>query len=152
VSEPIIVKLRGCHVEVWPSRRFLRTVFPDQTFVPAAPNFDAGSIALAHELGYDGDTWRLSLWHEVCHTLLSEHEGRPHSPTLWAVAHDVVARRGVIHDEEQRVLAVQRLIMRGDAGERAAWLEGIPDLSALAAKARATLLPLESVASRVRVN
>lgn len=144
----IEIRLKGCKVWIWPDDRYLETIFPDGCKVPAAPNFDPASRALALELGY-GDaldaTWRLSLWHEVCHSLLAEHLGQPFSFTLWAVAHHVRAERGLMHDEEQRVLALQRLIMTGDAGERAAWLEGVANLDALVQRARATIEPLEQV-------
>lgn len=139
------VKFKGCVVRIWFERQYLETIFPDQTRVPAAPNFDPDSRRLAAELGYgDGPdaTWRMSLQHELAHTVVAEHLGQPFSLALWLTAHGAVGRRGVISGEEGRVLALQAFL---NLGTRSPALDELPDLDTLVAVARATLEPLESL-------
>lgn len=141
MDEPLEIRFKGCRVLVWPERGLLHTVFPDGTYVPAVGNGDPDSIARARELGYgDGPaaTWHMSREHEVLHTVLAEHMGEPHSPTLWAVAHHVPNERGVKASEEGRVLALQAYLRRGVMAPALAEVAG---LDRLVASAQAALLP-----------
>jgi hypothetical protein len=146
VGTVVEIRLRGCKVLVWPERRYLETRFPDGCKVPAAPNFDEASRALALEIGYgDGPdaTWNMSRFeHEILHTVVAEHLGQPFSAALWLTAHGAVGRRGVISGEEGRVLALQAFL---NLGTRSPALDELPDLDTLVAVARATLEPLESL-------
>jgi hypothetical protein len=101
----------GCTILVDDENRYLETWFPDGTSVPATPNFDEASIALAHDLGYDGDTWAMSRDHELAHTWLAVAAGQGRSGTLWRLVHpsdpDAVDNDEVAR-EEARVLRFQR--------------------------------------------
>lgn len=95
----------GCDVYVDEENQYLETRFHDGTFVPAKPNFDEASVELAHELGYDGDTWEMSKDHEMAHTFLCGG----FSPTLWWVAHPELERDDkLLRYEEDMVLKWQK--------------------------------------------
>ena len=109
MSSPVIVEFRHCKLRVWPETQYCETVFEDGTKVPAAPGQDDSYREQARECGYGDDTWALCLQHEAFHTMLAEFEGRPWSPTLWAVAHPGGRlTREEAWDEEERVLNFQK--------------------------------------------
>lgn len=82
------VRVGDCIIRCWPDQRHICTVLPDGSEVPAAPNHTPSDIALAHELGYGGDTWRMTLEHEVGHTIVAVYLYKcAYSHTLWWVAH-----------------------------------------------------------------
>lgn len=96
-----------------PGSLYFETRYADGACVPACGNTDEASVQHAHELGYAGDTVRMSLEHEILHTWLAVKQGRAYSPTLWHVAHDLKPERGLIRDEEAVVLAFQRYLRAG---------------------------------------
>lgn len=106
----VLYRFSGCTVLVDEERRYLETRFHDGTIVPAVGNTDPASVALAHDLGYEGDTWAMSRDHELLHTILAGGL----SPTLWRVAHpddpNVISDEEAAH-EEARVLVAQRIIL-----------------------------------------
>lgn len=137
---PVVTRCGVCVIRVWPETMFVETVWPDGAKVPAAPNFDDASCALAAELGYK-DTWAMSLAHETLHTWLAVQAGLPFfSPTLWYVAHQLKPPRGLAPTEEARVLAFQAAL-NGRDRDRAA-LDTIAGWFTLVAPARAFLAGL----------
>lgn len=111
------VILGACTVTIDDTARYLETRFPDGTVLPAAPNYDPASIALAHDLGYVGDTWAMSRDHELTHSWLAALDGLDWSPTLWHVAHrgapgHVPMSGDAIRAEEARVLNAQRSLSK----------------------------------------
>ncbi|MDQ3833618.1 MAG: hypothetical protein M3315_08280 [Actinomycetota bacterium] len=81
-----VLTLQGCIVRIWAHRRYLETIYPDGTTVPASPQGDAEYVARAKALGYGADTWGMCREHELLHSWLCENLGLPHSPTLKAVS------------------------------------------------------------------
>lgn len=77
---------------------YTETRFPDGTVCKGYPEDTDAYRQIAKDLGYDDDTGRLSVAHEVAHSLLAAARGLPHSPILW----------GIAHDEENQVMALQR--------------------------------------------
>jgi hypothetical protein len=106
-----VIRFRGCLVRVFNHARYVETVFPDATKVPAVPHETEEYRATATRLGYGDDVWRLCREHEMAHTELSELLGEPHSRTLWAVAHGqknaIEGSPGEMAAEEDLVLAYQ---------------------------------------------
>lgn len=109
---PTILRFGEPWYTIYVYERKLITQFRDGTTVPAAPNTDCHSVALAAELGYL-DTWDMSRDHEISHSWLARQAGFPYSPTLWHVAHphdpagippETMAR------EEATVLAYQKAL------------------------------------------
>lgn len=124
----LTIMLGECAIAIYPNadcpgNLYLETRFADGANVPACGNTDDASIAHAHELGYAGDTVRMSLEHEILHTWLAVKQGMSYSPTLWHVAHKVKAARWLIRDEEAVVLAFQRYTRAG------VWTEPLDILS-----------------------
>lgn len=98
--------------------RYLETVFPDGTKVPAAPQDTQEYVDRACELGYlyDPDpAWSMCRSHEIAHTRLSQLLGEPYSQTLWAVAHGhhggIPGSKYEMAAEEALVLAYQRWML-----------------------------------------
>jgi hypothetical protein len=50
--------------------------------------------------------------HELAHTWLAMRRGLPHSPVLWAVAHDLELDSDEVRDEEAKVLAFQKALVK----------------------------------------
>lgn len=100
-----------CQVLVDERGRYVESRMEDGTTVGATPNRDERSLAIAAELGYGDDTWRMSRDHELSHTWLAHLEGKPWSPTMWRLAHphsEDVADDVAVAEEESRVLEFQR--------------------------------------------
>lgn len=102
-------------VEYDDAARWLVTRFEDGTELPAAANHDPASVALAHELGYNGDTFAMSRDHELVHSWTAYHEGHEHwrSATLWLIAHHqpiTGCLAELVRWEESKVLAAQRAL------------------------------------------
>lgn len=97
-------------IQVWPDAHYLHTVYRDGTLVRAAPEDTDSYREMASRLGYQWDTWRMCLEHEVFHTLLAMAAGRCVSPTLWIVAHGSEAQYNsdLVVREEEAVLEFQR--------------------------------------------
>ena len=128
VNEPYIEhQFRNCVVRLWPDERYMQTRFPDGTFCPAVPVLNAESQARARSLGYGEDLARMSVEHELAHTVLAEAYGLPHSPALWAVAHGEAPPHNA-QLEEATVLGLQRF------GREKAWhpiLNGLGNVRAV---------------------
>jgi hypothetical protein len=101
-------------VRIFEDTRYLETVFPDGTKVPAAPHDTDSYRAQAEALCYTPDAdgcWQMCRDHEIGHTLLTQTLGLEHSPSLWAVAHGTPNHTeisGEMWAEEELVLAFQR--------------------------------------------
>lgn len=137
----LTIMLGECAIAIYPHAEcpgalYFETRFADGAYVPACGNTDDESVAHAHELGYAGDTVRMSLEHEILHTWLAVKQGRSYSATLWHVAHKVKPAKGLIRDEEAVVLAFQRYMRAGvwtdaldllsdEVAERGATVEGL---------------------------
>ncbi|MFW6058985.1 MAG: hypothetical protein ACODAQ_02315 [Phycisphaeraceae bacterium] len=83
-----VYRFRHCEVRAELARDYTVTRFPDGTEVPAAPSGDPEQQQTAQRLGYGEDVAAMCREHEILHTWLAERFDLPHSPTLWAVAHD----------------------------------------------------------------
>lgn len=110
VPEVKVYRFRHCEVRTHLDRAYTVTLFPDGTQVPAAPNGDPEQAQTAQRLGYGEDVSAMCREHELLHTWLAERFDLPHSPTLWAVAHE--QGEGCIpipaqHQEEALVLVFQ---------------------------------------------
>jgi hypothetical protein len=103
----------GCRVLVDEAGQYVETRFPDGAKVGSTPNRDGHTMATAAELGYGDDTFAMSRDHEISHTWLAHLDGRPHSPTMWRLAHpygDDLPNDAEVAEEEARVLAFQRTL------------------------------------------
>lgn len=101
-----IVVLGWTVVELW-GHDFTRTILPDGTEVPAAPQDDDSYRERAAVLGYGADTASMSREHELAHVLLSYILGLPESPALRAAANDA-GPSDLTGMEEDAVMAIQR--------------------------------------------
>lgn len=110
-------RFQHCRVIVDRRRAVVVTIFDSGCQVEAAPNLDADSIERAGQLGYRGAdaerVRRMTLHHDLLHTVLAEAEGLPWSPTLHAVAHRYRLPPGEVEREERRVLCAHRLLNLG---------------------------------------
>ncbi|GGD31338.1 hypothetical protein [Aureimonas glaciei] len=89
----------------------MRTTLADGSEVMAVAGASATDVARAECLGYDGDTDRMSLDHELVHLLLANWLGLPEPPTYRGI---VEAKTGGTwwsgwRKEEAAVLAIQAL-------------------------------------------
>lgn len=102
-------------VRVWNAEAWMATRIDGYPFVSTGNPDDPASVALAHELGYDGDTWAMSRDHELLHSWLAVRRGLPFSPTLWAVSRgDKRLTADPIREwEEGDVLALQKFLRHG---------------------------------------
>jgi hypothetical protein len=91
--------------EVWPDS--LRTILPDGSQVTAAPEDTAAYRERARLMGYGDDTFRMSLDHELAHSLVADLLGLDESPALLRVAHGE-GPTAETNLEEDAVLALQR--------------------------------------------
>jgi hypothetical protein len=109
------IRLGDNLVRIWDEDRYLETHLPGGGVVPAAANHDPESLALAHSLGYHGDTWAMSRDHEVIHTLIAVRRGLACSPTLLYVATEAGPGmdEGLRCREEQEVLGLQASLRCG---------------------------------------
>jgi hypothetical protein len=106
----------GCSVLVDERQRYVETRFPDGTKVGSTPNHDDHTLKVAAALGYGEDTWQMSRDHEVAHTWLAHLDGKPHSRTMWRLAHpygDDLPDDDEVAEEEATVLAYQRTLDKG---------------------------------------
>jgi hypothetical protein len=77
--------LGTCKIYLDSENKTVTTVFDDGTQVVASPNYRKEDIDRASELGYNGDTWRMSRVHELMHTWLAVKLDQDYSQTLWSV-------------------------------------------------------------------
>lgn len=108
------LELGNCRIVIDEKRQLITTIFEDGVELVAAPNYGHDDIALAHKLGYNGDTWSMSRDHELLHTILAVAAGLSFSPVLWTVAHPDEQPPRMTADEmrfeEGRVLEAQRVM------------------------------------------
>lgn len=123
----------------YPENNYLETEFPGGYKVPASANDDEHSIRLAEELGYDGNTFQMSIAHELSHVILSEALGHLVSPTLYGVAVGRYAARPTYQQEEGMVLAMQKYTMLGEYSDE---LKPLVDAGCDLAALRGQLLAL----------
>jgi hypothetical protein len=84
------------------------TIFPDGSSWGALPHPEMPHYhALAHRLGYEGDTLAYCREHELAHHVLSEGFGS-HSLVLWALAHGEKPTPMIAAAEESLALNLQR--------------------------------------------
>jgi hypothetical protein len=108
------ITFQHCRLEVDHADRYMETVFEDGSVAPARPNFEPSDITRAHDLGYDGDTWQMTLDHELMHTWVAEMMGQPYSVILWNVAHGGKNRWPPGGKEEEGyVTSMQRFLRLG---------------------------------------
>lgn len=115
----ITLSFRCCTLYIDPADRYCETWFrTTRRKVPVRPNNDPASVALAHELGYHGDTWRMSYEHDFLHSLLSEMIGNPRSYTLWLLAEGRANEDlEYQHREERLVLDCQRWLNTAECSD-----------------------------------
>lgn len=95
---------------------YVCTAYDDGTACIGTPICDDEQRARALALGYphgDEGVWRMHQEHELIHSVVSEAEGWPWSPTLWMAAHGLEPPRGIIPREERLVFLVQRALNVG---------------------------------------
>lgn len=102
-------------VRVWNPEYWMVTWIQGRDVVATGNPGDLDAVALAHSLGYGGDTWAMSRDHELLHSWLAVRRGLPFSPTLWAVSRgDKHLTADAIRDwEEGDVLALQKFLRLG---------------------------------------
>jgi len=83
------------------------STFDDGTSWPAHVHDLPHYHAVAHRLGYEGDTLRYCREHELSHHLCAEHFGEP-SRVLWGLAHDRMVDPLAAASEEALAMALQR--------------------------------------------
>ncbi len=108
---PITFQFSRCHLDYWPTREYLETVFEDGSRVEASPMDDLEYRATAGKLGYGRDVMRMCLHHEFIHSLRAEILGLPYSQVLWDVAHGIHGDEALARDEEAAVLRLQKLLV-----------------------------------------
>jgi hypothetical protein len=99
------VNLRFAKLEFTPWGAF--SEFHDGSRWGAQPHDEPHYHALAHRLGYEGDTLAYCREHELAHHLISEHFVS-HSPVLWALAHGEQPPAMIAAAEESLALNLQR--------------------------------------------
>lgn len=134
----IRARIPGGWFEVW-THDHCRTVFDDDSTVPASPDGTRDQAETARDLGYGTDVARMVLEHELAHHVLAECRGLVRSPTLYAVAHGSKAPDAAA--EEALVLAFQRYVRIGEVREplhpyvdvitswRASWARHIEEIA-----------------------
>jgi hypothetical protein len=101
-----VIDLRFAVLEATPQGAV--THFFDKTSYGALPHDEEPHYhAIAHRLGYEGDTLRYCREHELAHHLVAE-EFNSHSPVLWALAHGETPSRMIAAAEEALAMALQR--------------------------------------------
>jgi hypothetical protein len=84
-----------------------RSVFPDGASWGALPHDEPHYHALAHRLGYEGDTLAYCREHELAHHIVAEGFGS-HSLVLWSLAHGEQPSAMIAAAEESLALNLQR--------------------------------------------
>lgn len=88
------------HKRVW-------STFPDTSFCLGEASFTEEDRARARALGYAGPgdtpTWRMHAEHDLCHHLVAQALGWPHSQVLHLAAHGATAFPAGIYQTEERM-------------------------------------------------
>ena len=105
VTSRDVIHLRFASVEVadWGCV----STFPDGKSWGATPHDAPHYHAIAHRLGYEGDTLRYCIEHELAHHLVAE-AFNSHSPVLWALAHGEEPCAMIAAAEEALAMTLQR--------------------------------------------
>jgi len=112
---------KNCEGVYYNSTKYYETVFEGEKKVPAMAQDTEDYRKTASELGYGENLDLMCLHHEVAHTVLAEANGKPYSPTLWAVANNQegdVATLDEQYEEESIVLAFQKWYMTGEGDDK----------------------------------
>ena len=84
MNEPLEIPLRYATLRIWPSTRYVDTIWPDGKTCGATRGDNAGNRQEAADQGYIGQdaVWRSLVEHELAHNLVSEWILGLPSPTL----------------------------------------------------------------------
>lgn len=99
------IQLQHCEIEFTSTGAV--TTWPDGKQWGALPHDVPHYHALAHRLGYEGDTLRYCQEHDLAHHLVCEYFGN-RSAVLWALAHSRQPDAWDTASEEALALALQR--------------------------------------------
>lgn len=83
--------------------------YPDGRMWGAHPHDVPHYHAIAHRLGYEGDTLAYAREHELAHHLVAEEFGKP-SAVIWALAHGKKPSRMDAAHEEALAMVLQRYL------------------------------------------
>lgn len=111
----------GVRYYVSDERYSVLTSFEDGASCHGVATFDQEQHDRARALGYgEGEeaVWEMHREHDLLHTIVSQAQGWPWSPTLWAAAHGVTLPPGIIPQEERLVFLAQRIGNEGKFWER----------------------------------
>lgn len=100
-----VIRLRFCELEYTPEGAV--THWPDGTQWGALPHDKPHYHALAHRLGYEGDTLAYCREHELAHHLVTEGY-HSHSLVIYALAHGDKPPDPIAASEEALAMALQR--------------------------------------------
>ena len=84
MTEPIEIPLRYATLRIWPSTRYVDTIWPDGKTCGATREDNADNRQEAADQGYTGPdaVWRSLVEHELAHNLVSDWILGQRSPTL----------------------------------------------------------------------
>lgn len=111
----IKVEFNECDVLIYPQFGTVETWFRDGGVAIGAREGKIGNQEYAEHLGY-ARAWQALVEHELLHTWISQKQGKPCSPTLWAVAHGYTPACAPYEErllEESLVLSCQRFLRTG---------------------------------------
>jgi hypothetical protein len=100
-----VIQLRFASVEYTPTGAI--SSFEDGSSYGALPHDEPHYHAIAHRLGYQGDTLAYCREHELAHHLIAEAFGS-HSPVIWALAHGEKPPVMIAAAEEALAMTLQR--------------------------------------------
>jgi hypothetical protein len=95
---------------------YIETVYDDGTVSTGIPSFNSEQRARAVALGYESSNqgvWEMHKEHELLHSILSEAEGWPMSPSHYLWAKFGESPKGMIPREESLVFLLQRALNVG---------------------------------------
>lgn len=102
-----MIQMRYCTLEFTPQGAV--THYPDGSSYGALPHDEPHYHALAHRLGYQGDTLAYCREHELAHHVIAESFGS-HSMVLFALAHGEKPAPMVAASEESLAMNLQRFV------------------------------------------
>lgn len=118
MNEPIEIPLHYATLRIWPSTRYVDTLWPDGKTCGAQREDNYENRQEAHDQGYGGADaiWRSLVEHELLHNLVSEWILDRNSPTLRHEAGAVRAPYWLRLTEEAWVIAFQVYVNADDVG------------------------------------
>lgn len=102
-----MIRLRFCRLEFMPEGAV--TTFGDGSSYGALPHDAPHYHAIAHRLGYEGDTLAYCQEHELAHHVIAE-AFCSHSPVIWALAHGEKPPAMIAAAEEALAMTLQRYV------------------------------------------